>query len=342
MRLVFDRSTPRELGVRGRAFGIGEDDQLSDLLRAEGLETKYVARFDTRHEFSMPTTWRIFEVTPFLVGRFTAYDDDFDAYSSDSDSYRLFGAAGIRINTQFQHVDNRVENRLLDLHRLRHIIEPSVTLWYGYADVAQEDLPVYDVEVESLATGAAVRLGVRNTWQTQRGGPGRWRSVDVLTVDTDLIYNSNDAERESPAPQFFDYRPEYSQFGHHARASLLWLLSDALALSGEGTWDLDESAVARGSIGAELRHSPLLSTYAEFRYLDISDSELLDIGWSYRLTPKYRVNVSPQWDFREDEFRAVRLRIIRIFPDFELTVQVRHDEIKDDTTFAASIDLVEF
>lgn len=342
MRLVFDRSTPRELGVRGRAFGLGADDQLSDMLRARGLQTKYVARFDSRHEFSMPTRWKIFDVTPFFVGRLTAYDDDFDAYSSDSDSYRVFGAAGLRLGTRFQHVDDRVESRLLDLHRLRHIIEPSMTLWYGYSDVAQDDLPIYDLEVESLATGAAVRMGVRNTWQTQRGGPGRWRSVDVLTVDTDIVFNSNDAERESPVPRFFDYRPEYSQFGHHARASLLWLLSDSLALSGESTWDLDESSIARGSIGAELRHSPVLRTYAEFRYLDASDNELLDVGWDYRLTPKYRIRLSPQWDFRADEFRAVRVRIVRIFPDFELTIQVRHDEIKNDTSFAASIDLVEF
>jgi hypothetical protein len=342
MRLVLDRTTPRQLGVRGRAFGIGEDEQLSDMLRARGLETRYVARFDSRHEFSIPTTWRIFDVTPFFVGRLTAYDDDFDAYSSDSDAYRLFGAAGLRINTQFQHVDDRVESRLLDLHRLRHIVEPSMTLWYGYANVAQDDLPVYDLEVESLATGAAVRMGVRNTWQTQRGGPGRWRSVDALTVDTDVVFNSDDAERESPAPQFFDYRPEYSQFGDHARASLLWLLSDTLALSGESIYDLDESSVARGSIGAEMRHSPVLRTYAEFRYLEASDDELLDVGWDYQLTPKYRILISPQWDLREEEFRAVRLRIVRIFPDFELTFQIRHDEIRNDTTFAASIDLVEF
>ena len=59
-------------------------------------------------------------------------------------------------------------------------------------------------------------------------------------------------------------------------------------------------------------------------------------------TPARRILLSPQWDLREDEFRAVRLRVIRIFPDFELTLQVRHDEIKNDTTFAASIDLVEF
>ncbi|MEE8156428.1 MAG: hypothetical protein V3T53_15845, partial [Phycisphaerales bacterium] len=278
----------------------------------------------------------------FLVGRFTAYDDDFQGFSSDADSVRLFGAAGVRFNTQIQRIDNSVESRLFDLHRLRHLIEPSLTLWYGYSDVDQADLPLYDLAVESLGTGSIVELALRNTWQTQRGGPGRWRSVDVLTVDTALVLGSGDGDRESPTPQYFDYRPEYSQFGDHVFTSFQWLPSDHLSFVGEATYDLDESTIARGSIGAELRHNPLLSTYIEFRYIDISDNELLGIGWDYRLTPKYRVMLRPQWDLREDEFRAVQLGVTRSFPDFDFTIQIRHDEIRDDTTLAASMDLAEF
>jgi hypothetical protein len=342
MRLVFDRSTPRELGVPERAFGIGPDDRLSDALRAEGYESDYVMRFDTRHELRRPMRVGIFNVTPYIVGRLTAYDDDFDEFSSDSDNIRIFGSAGLTVNTQFQRVDNSVESRLFDLHRVRHIIEPSVTVWYAYADVTQEHLPIYDVEVESLATGAAMRVGLRNTWQTQRGGPGRWRSVDFLTLDADLVLNSSDAERESPASQFFEYRPEYSQFGDHVHSSVLWVLSDTLSLAGEGIFDLDDSAIARGSVGAELRHSPTFVTYVEFRYLDASDNELLDIGWRYILTPKYRVSLSPQWDFREDDFRSLRVAVTRRFPDFDFTVRVNYDRIRDDTTVGASLGLAEF
>ncbi len=342
LRFSFERSTPRELGVRGRAFGIDDDTPVSDTLRAAGLHTNFVNRFDSRHEIVMPGSWGNVKIAPFLVGRFTAYDDDFQDFSSDADSVRLFGAAGIRFNTQIQRIDNSVESRLFDLHRLRHLIEPSLTLWYGYSDVDQSDLPLYDLAVESLGTGSIVELALRNTWQTQRGGPGRWRSVDVLTVDAALVLGSGDGDRESPTPQFFDYRPEYSQFGDHVFTSFQWLPSDHLSFVGEATYDLDESTVARGSIGAELRHNPLLSTYIEFRYIDISDNELLGIGWDYRLTPKYRVTLRPQWDLREDKFRAVRLGVTRSFPDFDFTIQIRHDEIRDDTTFAASMDLAEF
>ncbi len=342
LRFNFEDSTPRQLGVRGRAFGINDDDRIIEALHDAGLRSTFRNRFDSRHEIVMPRSWGNVKIAPFLVGRFTAYDGDFQEFSSDTDSQRIFGAAGVRFNTQFQRIDNSVESQLFDLHRLRHIIEPSLLLWYGYADIDQFDLPLYDLAVESLATGSIVELALRNTWQTQRGGPGRWRSADVLTVDAALVLHSGDGDRESPTPQFFDYRPEYSQFGDHVYTSFQWLPSDHLSFVGEATYDTDDSTVTRGSIGTELRHNPLLSTYIEYRYIDISENELLAIGWDYRLTPKYRVTLRPQWDLREDEFRAVRLGVTRSFPDFDFTIQIRHDEIRDDTTLAASMDLAEF
>lgn len=342
MRFNFEESTPAEIGVRGRAFGIGDDDSIADSLRAEGLTEEYVYRIDTRHELAWPFEWGAVNVTPFVVGRVTAYNDDFAEYSSDSDAVRAFGAAAIRFATQIQHVDNTVNDRVLDLHRLRHIIEPSVLLWYGYADVNEEDLPVYDMDVESLATGALVEFGLKNTWQTQRGGPGRWRSVDVLSIDTTLALVGDDANRESPSPRIYELWPEYSQLADHARGSVVWLLSDTVSVAGQTTYDLDESQIARASIGAEVRNSPDLTTYAEYRYLEASGNELLGVGWNYRLTAKYRLDVSPQWDFREEEFRALGARVIRTFPDFTLAIIIRHDAIRDDTTVGASMRLVEF
>ncbi|MHC4415868.1 MAG: LPS assembly protein LptD [Planctomycetota bacterium] len=342
VRFNFETSTPRELGVRGRAFGVPDDVRISDALRARGLSSSAVNRFDSRHELSLPFKGNGFQMVPFLVGRLTAYDEDFEEFSDQADKTRVFGAAGLRLHAQFQRVDNDVESPLFDLHRLRHLVEPRLLAWYGFSDVSDDDLPVYDEEVESIGTGSVVEVGLRNVWQTQRGGPGRWRSVDFLTLDTAAVLSSDDANRESPSPQFFEYRPEYSQFGDHVHTELMWVLSDHFSVAGEATYDLDESVLSRGSIGTELRHSPLLATFVEYRYLDASENELLEIGWSYLLTPKYRVSLRPQWDFQANEFRSVSLRVVRRFPEFDLTIQVRHDEIKDDTSLGASIGLVEF
>lgn len=352
-QLVLEKGTPRDHGVSGAAFaggegvglppgGIGFDDSIEDAQLARGLRPNWVNRLDTRHEVGWPFAWSALRVVPFVVGRVTVWDDDFREYAGNEDQLRIFGGAGVRIGTQFQHVDDSVESRLFDLHRMRHVMEPSVTLWYAAADVSEDDLPVYDLDVESIATGAAVRVGVRNTWQTQRGGPGRWRSVDVFTLDADLVLTSGDVNREGPVPRWVDFRPEYSHLGDHVRAAGAWLLTDAMSLSGETTIDIDESAVARAAIGTELRHAPDLTTFIELRYLDAEDDVLLGVGWAYRITPKYTVSFSPQWDFKEDEFRSVSLSVVRGFPDFDLTVSFNYDAIVDDVSFGAAIDFVSF
>jgi hypothetical protein len=343
VKFHFEQSTPNELGIPATAFPGGPNTPVEDFFLASGFPTKTLTRIDSRHEIAMPMTmFEILKVVPFLVGRITRYSDDFQDFSGDDEDTRIFGAAGVTITTQFHRIDNAVENRLLDLHRLRHIIEPSVTFWYGTSNLEQFELPEYDVAVESLATGSAVRLGLRNVWQTQRGGPGRWRSVDVLTIDTSAVFDSDDGGRESPTPQFFDYRPEYSQFGDHVHGEAVWLVSDGLAVVGEGTYDMDESVFARGSIGAELRHNPQLSTHIEYRFIDASDNELLGIGWTYWLTTRYKLDLRPDIDLRNDRFRAVGLTITRRFPEFDLSVKLRYDDIRDDTSVGASIGLVEF
>jgi hypothetical protein len=342
MAMVFTDATPNELGVPGAAFGLGGNDNIAAALYASGLNEGWYSRFDSRHEFAMPLKFGMFNVTPFVVGRLTMYDDNFAGFSPEADDQRIFASAGVRINTRFQRVSNDVENQLLDLHRLRHLVEPYVTLWTAYTDVEQLDLPVFDTEVESRADGTAVLFGVRNTWQTQRGGPGRWQSVDWLMIDTSVVLNSDDEPTESPTPQFYDFWPEYSQFGDHVRAYGIWMLSDHLSLAGDTTYSLDDSTFARSSIGLEMRHSPALSTYIEYRNIDANDLELLDVGFRYQLTLKYQVAVTPQWDFREDDFRAVTARITRSFPDFDLIFLVRYDQIRDDTLFGASLGLTQF
>ncbi|MHC4082243.1 MAG: LPS assembly protein LptD [Planctomycetota bacterium] len=343
VRFSLEESTPNELGVPGAAFGIPPNTPIDSALRAAGYNEQWVSRFDTRHEVAMPIHAGALNVMPFLVGRFTTYSDDFKDFNGTTDKDRAFGAAGVRMQTQIQRVDNSVDSRLFDLHRLRHIIEPRIVAWYGVTNnLDLGELPVYDQSVEAIGGGSVIEAAVHSVWQTQRGGPGRWHSVDVLTVDASYVYNSDDVNVSSPTPQMFDYRPEYSQFGDHVYGSMIWLFSDHFSIAGQATYDLDNDVMARGSIGTELRHTPVLATFVEYRYIDASDNELLEVGWNYELTPKYRVSLRPQWDFDEDDFRAVRLIVTRSFPDFQIAVEVRRDEIEDETTIGASMDLVEF
>jgi len=342
MSLAFEHGTPASIGVRPRAFGIGENDPIDIALHNAGLRTNWVNRFDSRHELAMPMQAGAFNVTPFVVGRFTGYDDDFSEFSSDSDAMRFWAAGGVRVSTVIQRVYNGVESQLFDVHRLRHLVEPHLLLWGASSSVDQMDLPIYDEEVESLADGTAVEIGVTNTFQTQRGGPGNWHSVDYFTLDTTLVFTDPANPDESPTPQFFDYRPEYSQFGNHLRTSATWLLSDSLTIVGETYYVLPSETFARGSIGFELRHTPTFITYVEYRFIDVDNTRLLGVDWQYQVTPKYRLEFSPQYDFQFSDLRALSFRVTRSFPDFDLTVQVKYDRIRDDTSLGASLGFAEF
>ena len=201
---VFIEPTARELGFNSRrraqaALGIDPNESPADRLRRAGVPESDVWRFDTRHEFEMPIKAGAFNIVPFGVGRFTAYDDDFDQYSpQEDDSYRLWGGAGVRIGTSLTRIDNSAHSEFFDVNRMRHIIEPSLTFWHGEANLGQEDLPIFDDSVESLSTGTAVNFGLRNTWQTKRGRHGKQYTVDFITMQTDVMWSSSEIDRESP------------------------------------------------------------------------------------------------------------------------------------------------
>ncbi|MHC4141588.1 MAG: hypothetical protein ACYSUF_06790, partial [Planctomycetota bacterium] len=93
VRFNLESSTPNELGVPGRAFGVPPNTPIDSALRAVGYNESWVSRFDTRHEIAMPLKSGAVNVVPFLVGRFTTYSDDFEAFNGTTDKDRAFGAA---------------------------------------------------------------------------------------------------------------------------------------------------------------------------------------------------------------------------------------------------------
>ena len=338
MYLNFTEATAREMGFdsisRAReAFGLLPDESPADRLRARGFTESAVLRADTRHELSSQFNLGPVNVTPFLVGRGTVYDKDFESYSPDAeDSWRLWGAAGIRAATTIQRVDNNVDNRFFDLHRVRHIIEPNITAWSSASTLDQNDLPIYDEHVESLADGSAVKFGLMQTWQTQRGGPGRMRSVDFLKVNVEYVESSSDADRESPLQRFFDAFPEYSLLGDFGTVDVVWQVSDAFALSFNEIYDFDLNQSARTSVGGVVRHSEEFSSYAEARYLNARDITLVDFGANYKLTDKYTVSTSVTLDTDEGDVQTVSGTIRRRFPTNSLGVTVSYNNVSSETS----------
>lgn len=338
LQLNFTEPTARELGftndARAReAFGLLPDESLGDRLRARGLTEDAVLRFDTRHELSSPLKAGPVNITPFTTLRVTGYDRDFSDYSPDSDEQiRLWGGAGVRTGTEIVRVDNSVNSRFFDLHRIRHIIQPTLTLWTSGTNLDQNDLPVYDDDVESLASGSVFKAGVKQTWQTQRGGPGRYRSVDFITLNTEIVESSNDADRESPIGRFFDYRPEYSLLGDYATVDAVIQLSDSVAVTANTIYDFEINQPARTSAGGTIQHSRDFSTFAEMRYLNARDVTLVDFGANYKITPKYSVSGYVTFDTDESDVQSVATTIRRRFPVATLGVTLRYNNISSESS----------
>lgn len=345
MNMVFDSPTLASHGYNSRTraeagFGLQPTDRLKNTLEAGGLDEDTVTRFDSRHDIEAPLSLGALNVTPFAVGRFTGYDTDFSRYNNDAndETQRHWGSVGVRAATSLTNTDTGAEFDALDIHGLRHIVTPSLTAWTSGTNIEQDDLPVYDEDVESIADGSAVRLGMNNTWQTHRPGTspgtrGTMRSVDWLKINTDYIWSSGEVDSESPFGRFIEARPERSTLGDFFSGDAILQLTDAVAITADVLYDANESTVNRTAAGMIVDHGYGFSTYAEFRSLDPLSSRNLDFGARYELSRKYEVAVRGVYDLDANDLQSVSGRIVRRFPQWTVEVGFRTSTITDESGF---------
>lgn len=337
LRLAFSEVAAREYGLTTNsladdAFGTTATQSLGDKFRAMGLDESAVTRLDTRHELSSRLDLGALRINPFLVGRVTAYDNDYAAYSPGQDEeIRYWGSAGVTFSTTISKVDDGVESRLLDLHRMRHIIEPSITVWGSDSNFEASDVPIFDDEIEGLIEGTSVRAAIDQTWQTKRGGIGRWRDVDLIKLRTEYV-NTDAGGASSPIPEYFSSRPELSNPGEYLGASMVIQPTEALALAGEWIYDLDLDQTAKSSIGVILESRPGFTTSVEYRTVEALDATFLNVGASYRLSDKYAINTNANYNFQLDDFQTFNTQVLRRFQVGTIGATIRYDNIRGETS----------
>jgi len=361
MRIKVTDGTPNELGVPSAAFATTDANaSIHDLYYGQaGYNSDFVTRFDTRQELSMPLDYGATNLVPYVSGRATGYvNQKFETYNPDAKNLRFFGSAGLKANTTLVQSWNDVRNSTFDLDRLRQVIRPYAHAWVGADSLNDGGLPVYDQEVEAISGGSAIRAGVRQTFQTKRGGGGRRRSVDWIDLDMGAqlndgadVYTLADARTpwnyaQSPNPTWVDWRPELSQWGSHLFGTLNWNLSDTFSVGGsakylvdtltgveilaDGTQVLQEyDGLMTGSLGFQVEHSPAVSTYLEYRYIQAGQTELLQAGVAYKLGRRYLIGCTPQYDLIANDIRAISGTVTRTFNDFDLEFEAGYDVIRD-------------
>ncbi|MDZ4756223.1 MAG: hypothetical protein SGJ11_17240 [Phycisphaerae bacterium] len=362
MALRPTKGSPGSLGIPRFAFDLPTaNSNIADAYFDAGYTDDYVGRVYTRHALSRPFGENNWSIVPFASGQAAGYFmEDFKAYSPDAEEITFSAGGGVRASARFVRIDDKAESRLFDIHRIRHIIEPNSTLWGGWSNIDPGDVPIYDQDVEGANGGAAAQFGVRQQWQTQRGGPGAWESVNFITVDTGVVFNDGGSDfqqedarnpyvmAQSALPAFYTWRPELSQFGSHLYGMGAWQISDTFTIAGTGTYLLEDRTgvtdpdailenLAKGSIGLEMRHSTDVSTYLEYRYIAPTSSELLQLGVLYQVGKKYLIAFSPQYDLQAGELRRIQGSLSRTFPDFNLHLNAGYDLIEDQTSVSLSL-----
>lgn len=341
VRFSFTEPTAAQLGFTSvrraeAALGVLPGQSPGDRLRAQGLDESAVFRFDTRHEASAQFDLGVVRAQPFVTGRVTAYDDDFDSFSAasgrDADSVVASGAVGVRLSTQLTRVYDGVDVPALDLYRLRHVIEPNATLWYGDSTVAQGAIPVYDESVEAFARGPALRFGVDQTFQTMRGSVGGYESVDVLRLSTHAVFAGDDRPEGDRTPRFFDAYPERSQFGDALDFEAAWRPTDTLGVTGQLIYDLEASRTAESVLGVEIDQGPDLRMFTEMRRVGFSNDTFINAGVDYKLGDRYTLGVLGVYNERAGDFQSATFRLAREMPHLIVTGRLTYNDISGETS----------
>jgi len=337
MRLRLSEVTAADYGfdtvsLAMRAFGTAPGVSLASVQRAAGLDEGAVARFDTRHEFRAEFDAGPIKITPAAVGRLTAYDSDFPAFTpAQGDETRLWGAASVTFSTELSKVDNDASSELLDIHRIRHVIEPSLTLWAADSNYAPTDTPIYDDDIEGLTRGTKIIAAIDQTWQTKRGSVGRWRDADLLRIRTEMAWADRRAGT-SVIPETLYARPELSNPGDYAAIEAIFTPTDALGFAGEYIYDHDADTMARTSAGVLVNQGGSLSGSVEYRDINAFNAKFLASSARLRVSEKYSASTSVSYNFDENDFQNLNAGLERRFQSGTLGITVSFNNIRDDTS----------
>ena len=299
-----------------------------------GVEQERHVRGDFRQEVAYPIAAGAFKLLPYVVGRYTGYSDS----PEDSNVQRLFGAVGARLSTSFWKLYNGVESRLFDIHRVRHIVEPEVNVFAAAATEDRNDVFVYEEDVDGIHDLSAVNVALRQRWQTKRGGPGRWRSVDFFILNLEGNFFANEPEDDDIPPRgfrglYFPSQPETSIPRNSFNADAMWRVSDQMAVLADVQQNLNEGKLATAGIGLLVRRDERLTYFLGNRYIDELSSNITTVVMAYELSPKYTVTVAQSYDFGMSENVSSSIGLLRSFDAFFAQVSFAHDSTSDQTAF---------
>ena len=318
-----------------------------------GQSEDWTGRADFREEVDYPIDAGRFKVVPYVMGRYTGYTDSPD----DDPQSRVLGGVGARVNTSFWKIDDSAENDFFDIHRVRHVVEPELNLFASAASIDRDDVYIYDDTIDGISDVSAASFFIRQRWQTKRGAPGLYRSVDYFTLNAGITGFANtpeeprDPDREylrsngeyyedKLGPDsakafrgvFFQATPEASIPRSNISGDASWRLADTTLLLGDANWNIEEQELATTAAGLLVGRGDRVSYYTGLRYIGSINSMIASFSTQYQLTPKYSVNFSAAIDLAR-QTKGGTFNIIRHFDRFYAGVGVYYDQTENESGF---------
>ncbi len=147
----------------------------------------------------------------------------------------------------------------------------------------------------------AFRAGVRQRWQTKRGGPGRERIIDWITFDTHAtLFPKDDRDNFGEVLGLVDY-------------DFRWHVGDRVTLLSTGAFDFFDDGVQAITVGGYLDRPPRGSLYAGIHLLEGPFSNtVLSASYTYRMSEKWVSTLGTSIDLGDDGNIGQRFTLTRI------------------------------
>ena len=173
----------------------------------------------------------------------------------------------------------------------------------------------------------ALRMGVRQRWQTKRGMPGRRRVIDWITFDTHAVFFP-DADRDNFGKSLglvdFDFR---------------WHVGDRLTLLSEGAFDFFDGGQQVITVGGFLTRPPRGSLYAGIHLLEGPfSSSVLSMSYSYRMSDKWVSSFGMSLDLGGNGNIGQRFSVTRVGESLLISAGMSVDASRNNVGVSLSVE----
>ena len=163
----------------------------------------------------------------------------------------------------------------------------------------------------------AVRLGLKQRWQTKRGLPGNQHIIDWITlnVSASLFPQAN--------------RDDFGQAVGLAQYDFTWHVGDRVTLVSDGIFDFFYQGQKIATVGAFINRPPRGSVYLGFRSINGPnvantltpvDSEVAIASYSYRMSEKWISSAGATVDVAHNGNIGEQFMLTRVGESFLMSV----------------------